>query len=88
MAQLGADVEALDRMGAKFLQHAGQIEDTIRILAGEVEGAWWQGSDAERFRGEWNCTHRPNLTNLCQQLREVSNQVKAQANQQRQTSQA
>ncbi|NND02617.1 MAG: hypothetical protein HKN91_07505 [Acidimicrobiia bacterium] len=88
MAQLGADVEQLDRMAAKFEQHAGQIEDTIRILGGEVESVWWEGSDAQRFKSDWNGTHRSNLQRLCQELRQTAGQVKKQAAQQRQTSQA
>ena len=90
MAQLGADVEQLDRMAAKFEQHAGQIEDTDpdprrrgrerlvgRKMMLSVSRATGISARPERCPASLsrNCTRLPG-------------QVKKQAAQQRQTSQA
>jgi uncharacterized protein YukE len=86
MAQLGADVDALEATGSKMIDAAGQIQQLMGALSGQISGTWWLGSDADRFRGDWDSTHRPNLDRVVAALNEAGNAAKQQAAQQRQTS--
>ena len=49
MAQLGADVEQLDRLGAKLKERAAAMDDTVRQLSTQLNGTWWKGADADAF---------------------------------------
>jgi uncharacterized protein YukE len=86
MAQLGADVDALEATGSKMIDAAGQIQQLMGSLSGQISGTWWLGADADRFRAEWDGTHRPNLDRVVQALNDAGNGAKNQASQQRQTS--
>lgn len=85
MAQLGADVEQLAALSRKFNEVAGQIESMAQQITSQVESAWWQGRDADRFRSEWR-SHQSQLKNAAQRLEQEAQRVKQQEQQQRQTS--
>ena len=86
MAQLGADVEALDQLARRFEEEAQKIEQTVSIISGQLNNTWWQGTDAERFRSDWETTHTSTLRQVAEQMKAAGAASTAQANQQRQTS--
>ena len=86
MAQLGANVEELDNLGRRFDEEASKIEGIMQTITGQVDAVWWMGADADRFRNEWQTTHRTSLRNICQSLSDAANRCRSQAEQQRQTS--
>ncbi|MCY4486839.1 MAG: hypothetical protein OXF11_06940 [Deltaproteobacteria bacterium] len=88
MAQLGADVEQLEMLGRKFDEEAQKIEATISSITSQVAATWWQGTDAERFRNQWESTDTSTLRQVIQRLQAAANDCRNQANQQRQVSQA
>lgn len=86
MGQLGADVEALDRLSKKFNQEAEAIRQAVSQITSQVQGVWWKGQDAEKFKGEWNGQYRAQLLKVADALKQVGEVVQKQAEQQRQTS--
>ena len=86
MAQLGADVDQLDDMSNKFRNAGEQLQSLINQLGGTVNSAWWQGTDADNFRGQWEGEFKGQLNNVCTALFQTGDHVKQQADQQRQTS--
>ena len=86
MAQLGADVEQLDVLARRFDEEAQKIENTISLITSQVNSTWWQGTDADRFRNQWQTTHSSQLRNVVQGLTDAAGQCRSQAAQQRQTS--
>jgi len=86
VAQLGADVDQLDSLAQRFDAVSNEIEGMVNQLTSQIEGAWWQGTDADRFRGDWNGQYRGQLQAVCARLNETAQAVRAQANQQRATS--
>ena len=88
MAQLGADVEQLEMLGRKFDEEGQKIETTISSITSQVASTWWQGTDAERFRNQWESTDTSTLRQVIQRLQAAANDCRNQANQQRQVSQA
>lgn len=87
MGQLGADVEALDRLAKKFDQEAQALTQAVSQITSQVQGAWWKGQDAERFKAEWNGQYAAQLRRVADALRQIGQIVRKQAAQQRQTSQ-
>ena len=87
MAQLGADVEQLDLLSRKFDEEAQKIEVTISAISSQMQGTWWQGPDAERFRNQWETADTSTLRQVVQRLQAAATDCRNQANQQRQVSQ-
>ena len=88
MAQLGADVEHLDRLGAKFKEKAAEIDQMQSQISSQVTGTWWQGSDADKFRAEWTGELRGQLTKLKAVLETTATTLARQAADQRAVSQS
>ena len=86
MAQLGADVDALDQLARKCEEEAQKIEQTVSIISSQLHNTWWQGTDAERFRSDWESTHTSALRQVAEQMKLAGAACTAQANQQRQAS--
>jgi uncharacterized protein YukE len=86
MAQLGADVEELDRLARKFDEEAQQISQATQQISSQVQSTWWKGADAERFKSEWNGNYASQLRKIAEALKQVGSTVRKQAAQQRQTS--
>ena len=86
MAQLGADVEELDRLARKFDEEAQQISQATQQISSQVQSTWWKGSDADRFKSEWNSNYASQLRKIAEALKQVGSTVRKQAAQQRQTS--
>jgi uncharacterized protein YukE len=86
MAQLGADVEELDRLARKFDEEAQAISQATQQISSQVQSTWWKGPDSERFKSEWNGTYAAQLRKISEALRQVGTVVRKQATQQRQTS--
>lgn len=88
MAQLGADVEHLDRLGAKFKEKAADIDQMQSQISAQLTSTWWQGADADKFRAEWNGEVRGQLTKLKALLEATAATVVRQAADQRAVSQS
>ncbi|HNI34645.1 MAG TPA: WXG100 family type VII secretion target [Microthrixaceae bacterium] len=88
MAQLGADVEQLDRLGARFKEKAAEIDQMQAQISSQITGTWWQGGDADKFRGEWTGEMRGQLTKLKALLETTAATIARQAADQRAVSQS
>ena len=86
MAQLGADVEALDQLARRFNEEAQKIQQAISTISSQIDTTWWQGPDAERFRNNWQSSFRGQLQRIGESLGQAAQQCKRQADQQRQVS--
>lgn len=88
MAQLGADVEQLDRLGAKFKEKAAEIDQMQSQITSQLTGTWWQGGDADKFRAQWSGDLRGQLTKLKALLETTAATIARQAADQRAVSQS
>ena len=88
MAQLGADVEQLDRLGAKFREKAAEVAQMQAQIAAQLSGTWWKGNDADKFRAQWDGDLRGQLSRLKALLESTASVVAKQAADQRATSQS
>jgi uncharacterized protein YukE len=86
MPVYGADVEQLEQLARKFDEESKNIRQAMTTVTGQMGQTWWQGPDANRFRSEWESTHRSALSRLADSLQQAAQQVKKQASEQRQVS--
>ena len=86
MAQLGADVEQLDGMERDFRTASSDLSAMIAKLGASVNAAWWQGPDADTFRGNWEGQFKTQLNNIATALETTAGDVGRQAQQQRDAS--
>ena len=68
MAQLGMDPEQMGTLQKTMQREAGQIRTLAKQLDGQLKGAWWKGTDADRFRADWDGTHRTGLERIAAAL--------------------
>jgi uncharacterized protein YukE len=80
--QLGMDVEAGAQLAKTFQKKSSEIGDAISAIDRQLSSTWWKGSDAEKFKSEWNGTHKANLkkaqTCLDDEARSLDKNVKEQ----------
>lgn len=86
MARLGLDPEAMAALQKQLQVDAGTITSLTKKLDGLLRAAWWEGSDATKFRAEWDGAHRAQLAKVAAALDAAAQAVAANVNQQRQAS--
>lgn len=86
MAKLGLDPEAMAALQKQLQSDAGMITSLTKKLDGLLRAAWWEGSDATRFRAEWDGNHRAQLAKVAAALDAAAQSVATNVNQQRQAS--
>ncbi len=86
MAQLGADVEQLDRLARTFQTEASRLERSASVLRSLVASVTWMGPDAGRFRGQYNQAMAPQLAAVARALTNEARNLTHQATEQRQAS--
>jgi hypothetical protein len=83
MAQLGADVEQLDRLARTFETEATRLERSATTLRSLVASVTWMGPDAGQFRGQFNQGMSQQLAAAARALLEEARHLTSQAAQQR-----
>ncbi|MCY4457660.1 MAG: hypothetical protein OXB90_06905 [Acidimicrobiaceae bacterium] len=86
MAVFGSDPGDLRRMAARLEVEASRIESAVQVIGQRVECIWWQGVDADRFRGDWEVSHLVRLRRLCERLRQAAVECRGHAVAQERTS--
>lgn len=88
MPQLGADVEQLDRLGARFKEKAAEVGQMQSQIASQLKGTWWMGADADKFRAQWDGDVKAQLAKLQTLLETTAATIARQAADQRAVSQS
>ena len=88
MAQLGLDPEQMTALQKSFQREATSIRSLGKQLDGQLKAAWWKGTDADRFRSEWDSSHKSQLEKVAAALDEASKRIASNVTQQTQASQA
>lgn len=81
MSRVGGDLPQLSSLKQTFDRSQQNIQELTSSLSNAVDSAWWIGPAAERFKAEWEGTHRSNLQNLAQALQECSREVESRRQQ-------
>lgn len=86
MAQLGLDTEAMGTLQKSLERDASTIASLTKQLNTQLRAAWWKGPDADKFRAEWEGTHRAQLDRLSAALGAAAKVVGKNITQQTQAS--
>lgn len=86
MALIGQDVEQVRQLAAQLNSKAGDIQTVISQLSSAVNSVEWRGSDAERFKSDWQGQHVPQLKQIVSALQEASQRATQNAAEQQQAS--
>jgi WXG100 family type VII secretion target len=76
MARLGGDIEGMERLQAQLKQKGEQVRSLRSELTNIVQGTYWEGAAATRFKDAWNGQYSSSLTKLEQLLAELGQEVK------------
>jgi WXG100 family type VII secretion target len=75
MSTIGAEMGQLQELKSTFDRESATVEQLTRSIDGKVQGTWWKGPAADRFRNQWESEFKPNLANLRSALQEASSEV-------------
>jgi uncharacterized protein YukE len=78
MAIRGADIEQLAALKATFDQQTQAVQQMTSSITSQIEGAFWKGPAAERFRQSWASDFQPMLQNLQTSMQEAGGDVDRQ----------
>jgi hypothetical protein len=84
----GADVEELQRIAGRFDAEATQLETATSKVTQGVQGQFWVGPVALRFKATWTQSHKAQLDIAARTLRDEAARLRNEAAQQNQASQA
>jgi hypothetical protein len=82
----GADVVELHSLSRKLQAASARLTSTRSLLGQELASSFWKGSDAARFRNDWNSTHSALLLKVATALSEAGHALASQAREQEQAS--
>jgi uncharacterized protein YukE len=85
---IGADIAQMRALETTLKQEADTIRTLMARVTAKVAGTTWKGTDAEKFRGEWETVHRANLMKTAEALVAVADVVSKNATAQEATSAA
>jgi WXG100 family type VII secretion target len=79
MTLIGGEITQLHSLNAGFNRHSATVDGLLRELRGQIDGTYWKGGAAERFRADWATLYEPALTKLSAALQEAATHVRNQA---------
>ena len=56
---------------------ADEIDQMVRFLDGSLRSSIWEGQAKNRFEGDWNTTHKPNLLKLKAALNDLRDELES-----------
>ena len=86
MALKGMDVDGGRQTAAVLDQGAGELDSLTQQLGAAIKGFDWLGPDADRTRSQWDGEQTRMLQAVSQSLRDFSQLIKTQAQDQEQAS--
>lgn len=83
---VGADPDALEELARQCDVAAQRIDTLTRQLNAKLVSTAWHGHGADRFRADWNRSHRTRLTSAAGFLHHARDTLRRQADEQRRAS--
>lgn len=77
--RLGGDPSAMRRAAHEFDEQAERIRSYGEAMSAEVHQMWWKGSDADRFRSDWEQIHRRASQKISGELRQLAAGLRQEA---------
>lgn len=71
MSTIGGEIGQLQSLKANFERQSRAVHELATAIRGELEGTWWRGPAADRFRNAWAGEFEPALRKLEAALQEA-----------------
>lgn len=75
MGTIGGELGQLQALKASFDRHAQALEELRSSIRGDLDGTWWKGPAADRFRQSWSGEFDPALRKLQAALHEAGTEI-------------
>ncbi len=75
MAVIGGQIDQLSGLQSSFGRHSASVEQLVSALRAELDGTYWKGGAADRFRSAWHSEYEPALRRLSAALVEAGDEV-------------
>ena len=85
-SELGLDPYEMRRAASALDAQANDIRRNSSAVTNEVNRAWWQGPDAERFKQEWLGVHHQSAARIASALYTLANRIRYEAARQEEAS--
>ena len=82
VGRLGGDPGAMRRAAQEFDDQAERIRSYGESMSVEVHQIWWRGPDADKFRSDWDQTHRRTSHRIAGELRQLAALLRQEATRQ------
>ena len=77
MSHMKAGTDDFRRLQDDHSKKADEIDQMVRFLDGSLRSSIWEGQAKNRFEGDWNSTHKPNLLKLKAALNDLREELKS-----------
>ena len=77
MSFMKAGIDDFRKMRDDYKKNADNIDQMVRFLDSSLRSSIWEGQAKNRFEGDWNSTHKPNLLKLKQALMDLSGELES-----------
>ena len=75
MSTIGAEMGQLQSLGQSFARESQTVSQLVATIGGQVNGTWWKGPAADRFRSSWEGEFAPTMRRLELALQEASQHI-------------
>ena len=75
MSKLGGDIPQMEQLQSQLKQRGQEVQQLRSQLTNMIQGTWWEGPAAQRFKTEWNGQYSQSLQKLETLLAELGQEV-------------
>lgn len=80
--KLGMDVAEVRSLGKKLESDSDQLTHIMQQITQKLNGVFWKGADAERFKNDWNGQYKADLKQVASALDDFGKRAVRNAEQQ------
>lgn len=82
MSFVGMEIDQVRQLARQLTEKAHEIDHIASQLTGQLGQTHWEGTDATRFRGEWDSHHHRALRTVSQALQQAADAANRNAGEQ------
>jgi WXG100 family type VII secretion target len=75
VSTIGAEMGQLQQLGQTFSREGQNVSQLTSAISGQLNGTYWKGPAADRFRSSWESEFRPTMLRLEAALQQASQEI-------------
>ncbi|MEL7975457.1 WXG100 family type VII secretion target [Isoptericola sp. F-RaC21] len=84
--KLGMEIAEVRKLGKSLQSDSDVLTQAAQQITSQLNGTFWKGADAERFKNQWNSEFQPKLKQVATALDEFGQLAGKQADEQEKAS--